>query len=73
MNEEELLFTKDVMKRLRYANPSAFHKFMHNESNDFPPPFKVGRRNAWYPKDLDEWFDKQRAKRGVKPEEAGGV
>ncbi|MEC6546638.1 hypothetical protein [Escherichia coli] len=41
---EDILFTKDVMKILRYGAMSAFINFWKDESNGFPQPFRIGRR-----------------------------
>ncbi|EAM7299633.1 hypothetical protein AG28_25780 [Salmonella enterica subsp. enterica] len=61
MNEEEILFRDEVMKKLRYTGISAFHKFF-NTTVDFPRPFKIGKRNAWYREDVQNWLDEQRRK-----------
>ncbi|EIS2459233.1 AlpA family phage regulatory protein, partial [Escherichia coli] len=46
---------------LRYNNAAAFHMFF-NRTPDFPKPFKIGRRNAWYEEDVQNWLDEQRRK-----------
>ncbi|EAM5558413.1 AlpA family phage regulatory protein [Salmonella enterica] len=59
---EDILFTKDVMKILRYGAMSAFIQFWQDKENNFPQPFKIGRRHTWYKEDVQNWLDKQRNK-----------
>lgn len=60
---EDILLTKDIMKLLHYKRSTSLHGFINNPDNNFPKPFKIGRRNAWYPKDIEDWLESQRAKR----------
>ncbi|EKM8545001.1 hypothetical protein P1P34_004919 [Escherichia coli] len=57
---EDVLFTKDVMKILRYGAMSAFINFWKDENNGFPQPFRIGRRHTWHRRDVEAWLDKQR-------------
>lgn len=57
---EDILFTKDVMKILRYGAMSAFIQFWQDKDNGFPQPFRIGRRHTWHRADVDAWLDKQR-------------
>lgn len=59
---ENILFTKEVMAELRYEAMSAFYAFLRVEHNNFPKPFKIGRRNAWYRDDVHGWLQRQREK-----------
>lgn len=61
MIEDDILLRNEVMKKLRYTNISAFHNFF-NDTPDFPKPFKIGRRNAWYKEDVQNWLDERRRK-----------
>ncbi len=61
MEDSDILLRDEVMKKLRYTNVSAFHNFF-NETTDFPKPFKIGRRNAWYKADVDAWLQNRREK-----------
>ncbi|WMY72741.1 hypothetical protein RHD99_14805 [Buttiauxella selenatireducens] len=61
-----IMFTKEVMAELRYEAMSAFYAFIKDQRNDFLQPFKIGRRNAWYPDDVKSWLDKQREATKIK-------
>ncbi|HBA6806781.1 TPA: AlpA family phage regulatory protein [Escherichia coli] len=61
INNSQILLRDDVMKKLRYSNAAAFHMFF-NRTPDFPKPLKIGRRNAWYEEDVQNWLDEQRRK-----------
>ncbi len=54
---EDILFTKDVMKILRYGAMSAFINFWKDENNGFPQPFRIGRRHTWHRRDVEAGND----------------
>ncbi|HGJ5883634.1 helix-turn-helix transcriptional regulator [Arsenophonus sp.] len=60
---EDILLSKDVMAILHFKGAGSFHSFINNKDNEFPRPFKIGHRNAWYPEDINNWLDAQRRKR----------
>ncbi|MCX8287922.1 helix-turn-helix transcriptional regulator [Enterobacter pseudoroggenkampii] len=57
---DEILFTKDVMKILRYGAMSAVIQLWQDKENGFPQPFRIGRRHTWYREDVEAWLEKQR-------------
>lgn len=63
--QNDILFTKEVMGKLRYSGVAAFYRFLAGKDNGFPKPFKIGRRNAWYKEDVQNWLEEQRRKAAV--------
>jgi predicted DNA-binding transcriptional regulator AlpA len=57
--EEKLLATEDVMRMFHICRDT-LHQWIKNRE-DFPKPFKAGRRNLWKESAIKEFLEKKAA------------